>query len=49
MSETRKVSIKVLIVLGADVLGEVVARHQEVSFEEYADGVVEGGPSHKQL
>jgi len=37
-----------LAVFGADVLGEVVASHQVVSFEEDADGVVEGGPSCKQ-
>ncbi len=50
MSETGEVPVEVLIVFGANVLGEVVAiaRHQEVlSFEEDANGVVEGGLSHK--
>ena len=47
MSETGEVPIEVLIVFGTDVLGKVVARHQEVGFEEDADGVVEGGPSHE--
>ena len=45
MSETREIPVEVLIVFGADVLGEVVARHQDVGFEEDANGVVEGGPS----
>jgi len=44
VSETREVPVEVLIVFGADVLGEVVARHQEEGFEEDADGVIEGGP-----
>ncbi len=45
MSETGEVPVKILIVFGVDVLGEVVARHQEVGLKEDADGVVEGGPS----
>jgi len=45
VSETGEVPVKILIVFGADVLGEVVARHQEVGFEEDANGVIEGGPS----
>ncbi len=44
MSETGEIPIKILIVFGADVLGEVVARHQEVGFEEDANGVVEVAP-----
>jgi len=45
VSETGEVPVEVLIVFGTDVLGEVVARHQDVGFEEDAGGVVEGGPS----
>jgi len=45
LSETGEVPVEVLIMFGADAIGEVVARHQEVGFEEDADGVVEGGPS----
>jgi hypothetical protein len=40
VSETGEIPVKVLIVFGANVFGEVVARHQEVGFEEDADGVV---------
>ena len=47
MSETGEVPVEVLIMFGADVLGEIVARHQEVVFKEDADGVVKGGPSRK--
>jgi hypothetical protein len=47
LSETGEVSVEVLMVLGAHVLREVVARYQEIGFEEDADGVVEGGPSRK--
>jgi hypothetical protein len=47
VSEAGEVSVKILIVLGAHVIREVVAWDQEVSFEEDADGVVEGGPSRK--
>ena len=50
VSETGEVPVEVLIVFGANVLGEVVAiaMHQEVlGFEEDANGVVEGGLSHK--
>ena len=47
MSETGEVPVEVLILFGANVLGEIAARHQEVGFEEDADGVVEGGPSRK--
>jgi hypothetical protein len=47
VSETGEVPVKILIVFGADVLGEVAARHQEVGFEEDANGVIEGGPSRK--
>ncbi len=47
VSETGEIPIKVLVVLGGDVLGEVVARDQEVGFEDDADGVIEGGPSRK--
>ncbi len=47
VSETRDIPVKVLVLLGANVLGEVVARDQEVGFEEDADGVVEGGSSRK--
>jgi hypothetical protein len=49
VSETGEIPVEVLVVLGADVLGEVVAGDQEVGFEEDANGVVEGGPSRKQL
>ena len=49
VSKTGKVTVEVLIVLGTDVLGEVVARHQEVGVEEDADRIVEGGPSREQL
>jgi hypothetical protein len=47
VSETGEIPVKVLIVLGVDVLCEVVAWYQEIGFEEDADGVVEGGPSRK--
>jgi hypothetical protein len=46
-SETGEIPVKVLIMFGADVLGEVVARDQEVGFEEDADGVIKSGPSRK--
>ncbi len=47
VSETGEVPVKVVIVLGANVLCEVVAGDQEIGFEEDADGVIEGGPSRK--
>ncbi len=47
VSETGEIPIEVLIVLGADVLREVVAWYQEIGFKEDANGVVEGGPSRK--
>ena len=49
VSKTGEITVEVLIVLGTDVLGKVVARHQEVGVEEDADGIVEGGPSREQL
>ena len=47
MSETGEVPVEVVIMLGANVLRETVARDQEIGFKEDADGVVEGGPSRK--
>ncbi len=47
VSETGEVPVEVVIMLGANVLCEVVAGDQEIGFKEDADGVIEGGPSHK--
>ncbi len=47
VSETGEVPVKVVIMLGANVLCEVLAGDQEIGFKEDADEVVEDGPSRK--
>ena len=47
MSETGEVPVELVIVLGANILREVVAGDQEIGFKEDANGVIKGGPLRK--